>query len=199
MGAKDERNRRDRLEATTAARLGRDRRRRRAGGDPGDRRRRSARRAARSRRRAARPRRWPSSGSATLSAEVDALIAQANEIRHRSAGAAGLASRLRAELEPAQPAGPELRPTPEGWTGYGPKIAPRGSHLSAVEPAPEPDSAPEPEAPEPGPAARAGARLLATQMAVSGASREEIAARLRNGFEIDDTEAILDAILGPEG
>lgn len=44
----------------------------------------------------------------------------------------------------------------------------------------------------------AGARLLATQMAVSGSSREEIAARLRTGFEIDDTDAILDAILGPE-
>jgi vacuolar-type H+-ATPase subunit H len=44
----------------------------------------------------------------------------------------------------------------------------------------------------------AGARLLATQMAVSGADREEIEARLRSGFDIDDTSEILDAILGPE-
>jgi hypothetical protein len=44
----------------------------------------------------------------------------------------------------------------------------------------------------------AGARLLATQMAVSGARREEIEARLRSGFEIADTDEILDAILGPE-
>jgi vacuolar-type H+-ATPase subunit H len=44
----------------------------------------------------------------------------------------------------------------------------------------------------------AGARLLATQMAVSGSSRAEIEARLRNGFAIEDTRAILDAILGPE-
>jgi hypothetical protein len=44
----------------------------------------------------------------------------------------------------------------------------------------------------------AGARLLATQMAVSGSSREEIAARLRSGFDIEDTSEILDAILGPE-
>jgi cell division septum initiation protein DivIVA len=44
----------------------------------------------------------------------------------------------------------------------------------------------------------AGARLLATQMAISGSSREEIAHRLRNGFEIEDADAILDAILGPE-
>jgi len=44
----------------------------------------------------------------------------------------------------------------------------------------------------------AGARLLATQMAVSGASREEIEERLRSGFEIADTSEILDAILGPQ-
>lgn len=43
----------------------------------------------------------------------------------------------------------------------------------------------------------AGARLLATQMAVSGASRGEIEQRLRSGFEIEDTDEILDAILGP--
>jgi vacuolar-type H+-ATPase subunit H len=44
----------------------------------------------------------------------------------------------------------------------------------------------------------AGARLLATQMAVSGSSRLEIEERLRTGFAIKDTGAILDAILGPE-
>jgi vacuolar-type H+-ATPase subunit H len=44
----------------------------------------------------------------------------------------------------------------------------------------------------------AGARLLATQMAVSGSSRAEIESRLRNGFAITDTRSILDAILGPE-
>ena len=44
----------------------------------------------------------------------------------------------------------------------------------------------------------AAARLLATQMAVSGSSRTEIETRLRNGFEIEDTSEILDAILGPE-
>jgi hypothetical protein len=45
----------------------------------------------------------------------------------------------------------------------------------------------------------AAARLLATQMAVSGSSRVEIETRLRNGFEIEDTNEILDAILGTEG
>jgi hypothetical protein len=45
----------------------------------------------------------------------------------------------------------------------------------------------------------AAARLLATQMAVSGSSRVEIETRLRDGFEIEDTNEILDAILGTEG
>jgi len=44
----------------------------------------------------------------------------------------------------------------------------------------------------------AGARLLATQMAVSGATRKEIESRLQNGFDIEDTSEILDAILGSE-
>jgi vacuolar-type H+-ATPase subunit H len=55
------------------------------------------------------------------------------------------------------------------------------------------DSEPPPEIGTP-----AGARLLATQMAVSGSSREEIEARLRSGFAIADARPILDAILGPE-
>jgi hypothetical protein len=58
---------------------------------------------------------------------------------------------------------------------------------------------PEPEQPQgPRRSASAGARLLATQMAISGASRDEIEERLRNGFDIVDTGEILEAILGPE-
>ncbi|HEY5707803.1 MAG TPA: hypothetical protein VIS51_00210 [Solirubrobacterales bacterium] len=72
-----------------------------------------------------------------------------------------------------------------------PPAAPRReNHLRPVEAASEPDSAPRSRS--------AGARLLATQMAVSGSSREEIEQRLRSGFEIEDTREILDAILGPE-
>jgi vacuolar-type H+-ATPase subunit H len=69
----------------------------------------------------------------------------------------------------------------------------RTGHLKPVQEAPE--------FAEEQPARRsgsAGARLLATQMAVSGAGREEIAARLRSGFDIEDTSEILEAILGPE-
>jgi cell division septum initiation protein DivIVA len=72
-----------------------------------------------------------------------------------------------------------------------PPVAPRREgHLRPVEPE---------AAPAPGPrSTSAGARLLATQMAVSGSSREEIEQRLRSGFDIEDTSEILDAILGPE-
>jgi len=72
-------------------------------------------------------------------------------------------------------------------------------------PAPPPENHLRPVEPEGEPAAplgprstSAGARLLATQMAVSGSSRAEIEQRLRDGFDIEDTSEILDAILGPE-
>lgn len=71
----------------------------------------------------------------------------------------------------------------------------RKGHLKPVEVAPEGEDD-EPLAQRR--SGSAGARLLATQMAVSGADRKEIEDRLRSGFEIEDTSEILDAILGPE-
>jgi dsDNA-specific endonuclease/ATPase MutS2 len=65
-------------------------------------------------------------------------------------------------------------------------------HLQSVDPASEGDFPSQPRS------GSAGARILATQMAVSGSSREEIEQRLRSGFDIEDTSEILDAILGPE-
>ncbi len=72
----------------------------------------------------------------------------------------------------------------------------RTVHLKPVEAVGDGDRDEEPLAPRR--SGSAAARLLATQMAVSGAGRAEIEARLRSGFEIDDTGEILDAILGPE-
>jgi hypothetical protein len=91
-----------------------------------------------------------------------------------------VAERLR-EVADELEAGPEQPETPE-------------RHLREVEPEPEPEGIPVAEARN----GSAAARLLATQMAVSGNSRKEIEARLRNAFDIDDTDEILDAILGPE-
>jgi len=71
--------------------------------------------------------------------------------------------------------------------------APGERRLRPVQPAPEPEDQQAPRR-----SASAGARLLATQMAISGASRDEIEERLRNGFDIVDTGEILEAILGPE-
>jgi hypothetical protein len=82
-----------------------------------------------------------------------------------------LADELDPPAQPERPEAPHLRPV-EGTGGDADGLSQRRS-------------------------GSAGARLLATQMAVSGARREEIEARLRSGFEIEDTDEILDAILGP--
>lgn len=86
-----------------------------------------------------------------------------------------VAERLRELADQLDPPGREAR---------------RTDHLKAVDGDPDPAAA--------GRSGSAGARLLATQMAVSGADRKEIEARLRSGFEIEDASEILDAILGPE-
>lgn len=100
------------------------------------------------------------------------------EARRRADGI--VAERLRELAETLDPADagapPRLRPLDGGAEG-GEQAEPR-----------EPRSR----------AGSGGARLLATQMAISGADRAEIEAKLRGGFEIDDPGAILDAILGPE-
>lgn len=122
---------------------------------------------------------------ASLSALTDALVAQAEAVKAEAEGLVAKLDEAKRRLAAGEELEPEVVPT-------------RASHLSAVEPAgdggsPESFSQNQPERGTP-----AGARLLATQMAVSGSSREEIEARLRNGFDIEDTAPILDAILGPE-
>lgn len=72
----------------------------------------------------------------------------------------------------ARPGAPRLRPVEDG---SGPHEEPRTGRQGA-----------------------SAARLLATQMAISGAGRAEIEDKLRSGFAIEDPAPILDAILGPE-
>jgi vacuolar-type H+-ATPase subunit H len=123
---------------------------------------------------------------APLSDLADSLIAQAESIRDQS-------ERLLSSLESAK----RQLAAEAGGPGRGTERAGRAPHLSAVG---ELDANGSAEAEREAGERRtpAGARLLATQMAVSGSSREEIESRLRNGFEIEDTGSILDAILGPE-
>jgi hypothetical protein len=130
-----------------------------------------------------------------LSGLIETLLGQALSLRRE-------AESLQATLEEARGRiygeADTVVPEPEGADGLGEELED-----------PEPERTPAPrlravvfeEAPEEGGGRRsdaAGARLLATQMAISGSSREEIAHRLRSGFEIEDADAILDAILGPE-
>jgi vacuolar-type H+-ATPase subunit H len=131
----------------------------------------------------------------SLSGVTDSLIAQAEAIRIQSERLLEALEQARDELGADDADRPTSAPGEAGDSEV--DWATRGSHLTAV-PLVEHSVAPVPDPPVPDREGPAGARLLATQMAVSGNSREEIEARLRNGFEIDDTDAILDAILGPE-
>jgi hypothetical protein len=124
---------------------------------------------------------------AGLSELIDSLLGQAQSLRQEAEALQATLEEAKARVETgAGPEPAEQAPPPEQ------RQAPR---LRAVETA----ETPAPEFEESKSSDAAGARLLATQLAVQGSSREEIEQRLRNGFEIEDTDAILDAILGPEG
>jgi vacuolar-type H+-ATPase subunit H len=130
-----------------------------------------------------------------LSELIDSLLGQATTLRREAERLQGSLEEASLQIDagridPERPA--EAREQPPSVQEPAPpqQEAPR---LRAVS---QPDEAS--PASEANPPDAAGARLLATQMAVSGSSREEIEARLRNRFEIENTTPILDAILGPE-
>lgn len=124
-----------------------------------------------------------------LSHMIGVLLDQADSVQREAERMQTLLEEAKFRIEPEQPDGGK-EPASGRKEPAPPQEAPR---LRAV--AQSEESPPDPEAK---PADAAGARLLATQMAVSGSSREEIEQRLRNRFEIEDTAPILDAILGPE-
>lgn len=122
--------------------------------------------------------------SAELADLVDSLLGQAVALRQEAERLQATLEEARSRIEgEAQPRQPEPAERQEEQPGV-----PR---LRAVE-------HDEPAAADERRTDAAGARLLATQMAVSGSSREEIGLKLRNGFQVEDADAILDAILGPE-
>lgn len=100
---------------------------------------------------------------------------------------------------PQQPAQPAVQQPPPPMQAP----APPAMQTPAPPPAPAPPAmqAPPTPAPSPPPAPVSqpseGARLLATQMAVAGSSRDEIASRLFNEFGVQEPGLMLDAILGP--
>lgn len=121
---------------------------------------------------------------AELSGLIDALLGQATTLREEAERLQATLEAARGRIDGSEPAVPVEPVEPPRLHAVEPADAPVGEPVAAEEASRRPDAS--------------GARLLATQMAVSGSSREEIAQRLRNGFEIEDPDAILDAILGPE-
>jgi hypothetical protein len=124
--------------------------------------------------------------SADISDLIDTLLGQAIALRQEAERLQATLEEARARIDAGEGAPSEDAPPEEETKSEAPR-------LRAVE-----DEAVLGSLPESRQSAAAGARLLATQLAVSGSSREEIAQRLRNRFEIEDTDAILDAILGTE-
>ena len=127
---------------------------------------------------------------ADLSHLIDALLGQAATLQREAERMQTVLEEAKFRIDPEQPAEAREEEAPSPEQPVPPQEVPRLRAVARSE-----DPTPAPEAPR---ADAAGARLLATQMAVSGSSREEIEARLRNRFEIEDTTPILDAILGPE-
>jgi vacuolar-type H+-ATPase subunit H len=129
---------------------------------------------------------------AVLTALTDEVDAQAAALGSQAEALREALARVKAELR-----GDAQRPSAPALTVVGEAPAPPASDRS--EPSGPASAARESPVPDPQTVgAAAGARLLATQMAVSGSSRAEIEERLRDGFELADTGAILDAILGPD-
>jgi hypothetical protein len=124
-----------------------------------------------------------------LSHLIDALLEQAGSLQREAERMQTVLEEAKFRVDPERP----VEPGEEARQPAEPAPTPAVPRLRAVAQTEDPEAAAEAK-----PADAAGARLLATQMAVSGSSREEIEARLRNRFEIEDTTAILDAILGPE-
>jgi vacuolar-type H+-ATPase subunit H len=161
---------------------------------------------------------------AALAALTDEVGAQAEALKRGAEALQAALAQARLEVGGAEAfggsttmRGPETAPEADDQKPVGPALTVVGA--LEREPVPDPEIAPDcrsestrDAAPDDEPAAAesfdaeppteigtpAGARLLATQMAVSGSSREEIEARLRSGFAIADARPILDAILGPE-
>jgi hypothetical protein len=82
-----------------------------------------------------------------------------------------------------------------------PSEAPRDELIAEAEAASarEPEVEPEPVEPEQAVSVPEGARLVALKMALDGRPREETAGYLRENFELDDPEALLDEVYSRAG
>jgi hypothetical protein len=124
-----------------------------------------------------------------------ALVSQAQELKRQSEGLMAALDRAKERIE-EQVVGELGQEAPPHDVLHGPPDDAR--EAPEAEPPREPAHLRPVEADATGgDSFPAGARLLATQMAVAGSSRGEIEARLRTEFGIEDAGPMLDAILGP--
>jgi outer membrane biosynthesis protein TonB len=98
------------------------------------------------------------------------------------------------EPEPPAVPEPEPPPTPEPTP---PEPAPEPEPPSIPEPTPPPDEGTPPSADNGASKSddAAGARLVAMNMALEGASREQIVAKLQGNYELDDPGAVADQVI----
>ncbi len=139
---------------------------------------------------------------------TDGLIEQAEEVKRQADMLIAAFGDANASVEPlgdegANNTSPGAEAPPQAAPEQGrgseelpPEAGPGGPdpQLSHLKPVGTPRSGPSRSKPP----RSVGTRLLVTQMAISGSSRGEIEARLRNELGVQDTSQVVDAILGPE-
>jgi vacuolar-type H+-ATPase subunit H len=135
---------------------------------------------------------------------TDDLIEQAEALKRQADGLIAAFAEANTEValvggddpeqSPAATSTPE-EPEPEPEESPAPQQETTGSRpqLSHLKPVGAPKAGSSRQPPR-----SVGTRLLVTQMAISGSSRREIEARLRNELGVQDTSQVVDAILGPE-
>jgi len=110
------------------------------------------------------------------------------------------------EVDPRPPSIPE--PTPQPMPEPTPPAEPEPMPPAEPEPMPpspeiEPPPPPQPDRQPPtteaangaGRGSAVGARIVATKMALDGSTREEIAAHLATNYDVENPEALLDAVM----
>ena len=152
-----------------------------------------------------------SSSAALAAKQVQAIIeaaeASAREIRQKAradademvAGLTAAVTAMRAELDTMLARLEEIRSSVENAEPE-PIVAEPAPEPIAAEPDPEPA----PADPAPAPAdsasrASEGARLIALNMALSGTPRDETARYLRENFDLDDADNLLDEVYARVG
>ena len=145
--------------------------------------------------------------------EIEGRLARAQGVAERLSGRAdeieqalqALADRVRDELSALKADLEELRAVGEGMSADAPAAEPHPEppppaeespteETVVEEPAVEEPAVEEPATPASAGAGHEGARVIALNMALNGASREETARYLAENFELDDPEALLDEV-----